>query len=91
MDFIIENKNRYKGEKICNRSRPAKIAGISSATTVSARTRGSSRWTRLFAAGGCPQWKESARPVQRRAEIADILRGMEKHLSHIAAWLRGGD
>lgn len=46
---------------------------------------------RLFVAGGCPQWKESARPVQRRAEIADILRGMEKHLSHIAAWLRGGD
>ena len=46
---------------------------------------------RLFVAGGCPQWEESARPVQRRAEIADILRGMEKHLSHIAAWLRGGD
>ena len=46
---------------------------------------------RLFVAGSCPQWKESARPVQRRAEIADILRGMEKHLSHIAAWLRGGD
>ena len=46
---------------------------------------------RLIVAGGCPQWEESARPVQRRAEIADILRGMEKHLSHIAAWLRGGD
>ncbi len=46
---------------------------------------------RLIVAGGCPQWEESARPVQRRAEIADILRGMEKHLSHIAAWLRGED
>lgn len=46
---------------------------------------------RLFTCGGCPQWEESARPVQRRAEIADILRGMEKHLSHIAAWLNGGE